>query len=203
MDQAKIGQFIQARRKEKGLTQNDLASIFNITDRAVSKWERGLSLPDASIMVRLSEILGISVNELLSGERIEKDADYIRSAEENLLKMKRKEEEANKYLLRLETVIGILSTVSFLTIIFTAAFLTPGTALMFLLMFLALAIFAVGIYSALKIERDAGYYECRHCHHSYVPDFSSVLMAPHIGRIRLMKCPSCGKRTWQKKVLSR
>ena len=58
-------------------------------------------------------------------------------------------------------------------------------------------------YFALNIERDAGYYECSFCHHRYVPDFSHVIMAMHIGRVRLMKCPSCGKRTWQKKVLSR
>lgn len=202
MDQLKIGQFIQARRKEKGLTQNDLASLFNITDRAVSKWERGLSLPDASIMIRLSEVLGVSVNELLSGERMEKETDYRKSAEENLLKLKRKEEEANKYLLKLEIVIGSLSTISALAIIFTAALLAPGTMLMFFLVLLALLIFAAGVYSALKIERDAGYYECRYCHHRYVPDFSSVLMAPHMGRSRLMKCPSCGKKSWQKKVLS-
>ncbi len=201
MDQRKIGQFIQARRKEKGLTQNDLASLFNITDRAVSKWERGLSLPDASIMIRLSEVLGVSVNELLSGERMEKETDYRKSAEENLLKLKRKEEEANKYLLKLEIVIGSLSTISALAIIFTAAFLAPGTMLMFFLVLLALLIFAAGVYSALKIESDAGYYECRYCHHRYVPDFSSVLMAPHMGRSRLMKCPSCGKKSWQKKVL--
>ena len=59
------------------------------------------------------------------------------------------------------------------------------------------------IYFALNIEREAGYYECKSCHHRYVPDFSHAVMAMHIGRSRLMKCPSCGKRTWQKKVLSR
>ena len=131
------------------------------------------------------------------------EEDYKDKAEKLILEIRKKEEENNKYLLRLETVIGVLSTVSALTIIFTAAFLTPGTVLMSFLVLIALLILFVGIYFALNIERDAGYYECSFCHHRYVPDFSHVIMAMHIGRVRLMKCPSCGKRTWQKKVLSR
>ena len=93
--------------------------------------------------------------------------------------------------------------VSAFTIIFIAAFLTPGTMLMYFLVLIALLILFVGIFFALNIERDAGYYECRNCHHRYVPDFSHVVMAMHIGRVRLMKCPACGKKTWQKKVLSK
>ena len=174
INQIKIGKFIAAKRKEKSLTQAEVAKRLGITDRAVSKWERGLSLPDASIMLNLCSILGISITELLTGEEAMEE-DYKDKAEKLILEIREKEEENNRYLLRLETVIGVLATVSCLTIIFTAAFLTPGTV----------------------------YYECRSCHHRYVPDFSHVVMAMHIGRSRLMKCPSCGKRTWQKKVLSR
>ena len=61
IDQIKIGKFIAAKRKEKSLTQADVAEGLGITDRAVSKWERGLSLPDASIMLELCSILGISI----------------------------------------------------------------------------------------------------------------------------------------------
>ena len=70
MDQIKIGRFIAERRKLQGLTQAQLAEKLNITDRAVSKWETGRSLPDATLMLALCEILGISVNELLSGEKV-------------------------------------------------------------------------------------------------------------------------------------
>ena len=70
IDMIKIGKFISACRKEKGLTQAQLAEKFGITDRAVSKWETGKSVPDASIMLELCEQLGINVNELLSGETI-------------------------------------------------------------------------------------------------------------------------------------
>lgn len=68
MNQTDIGKFIAARRKEKNLTQAQLAEKLNITDRAVSKWERGKSMPDSSVMLELCHILGITVNELLSGE---------------------------------------------------------------------------------------------------------------------------------------
>ena len=85
MEQAMIGKFISACRKEKGLTQMQLAEKLNITNRAVSKWETGKSMPDVSLMLDLCNILGITVNELLSGERIIME-DYQKRAEENLMK---------------------------------------------------------------------------------------------------------------------
>ena len=75
MDQIKIGKFIAQRRKMVNLTQAQLAEKLNITDRAVSKWERGIAMPDSSIMLSLCGILGITVNDLLSGELVEMD-DY-------------------------------------------------------------------------------------------------------------------------------
>ena len=71
MNLSKIGKFIAKCRKVKGLTQEQLAEKLYITDRAVSKWERGLSLPDAGIMLELCSLLDINVNELLNGEKIE------------------------------------------------------------------------------------------------------------------------------------
>ena len=70
MNQIKIGEFISSQRKMKNLTQAALAEKLGITDRAVSKWERGKGLPDVSLMLDLCEIFGITVNELLSGEEI-------------------------------------------------------------------------------------------------------------------------------------
>ena len=82
MDQIKIGKFIAECRKKNGLTQIQLAEKLGITDRAVSKWENGKSLPDSSIMLDLCEILKISVNDLLSGEVVSMD-NYDNSLEEN------------------------------------------------------------------------------------------------------------------------
>ena len=91
MNQTEIGKFIAKCRKEKKLTQAQLAEKLNITDRAVSKWETGKSMPDSSIMLELCEILGITVNELLSGEKIDMES-FEKKADENLIALKRKDE---------------------------------------------------------------------------------------------------------------
>lgn len=91
MDQTEIGKFIATCRKEAGLTQAKLAEKLGITDRAVSKWENGKSLPDSSIMLELCAILGITVNELLSGEKVGSE-DYGKKVDENLIALKRKDE---------------------------------------------------------------------------------------------------------------
>ena len=90
-NQTEIGKFIAKCRKEKKLTQAQLAEKLNITDRAVSKWETGKSMPDSSIMLELCEILGITVNELLSGEEIDMES-FEKKADENLIALKRKDE---------------------------------------------------------------------------------------------------------------
>ena len=97
MDQIKVGRFIAECRKEKKLTQAQLAEKLCITDKAISKWERGITMPDSSIMLGLCEILGISVNELLRGEKINAEDDH-KKTEELLLEMTRKEEAARKKL---------------------------------------------------------------------------------------------------------
>ena len=93
MNQEKIGKFISECRKNQKLTQEQLAEKLNITHKAVSKWETGKGMPDSSIMMDLCNILEISVNELLSGEKldpnIEKDI-----ADENLIKLKKEKEVA-------------------------------------------------------------------------------------------------------------
>ena len=91
MDQIETGKFIAECRKEKKLTQAQLAEKLNITDRAVSKWKTGKSMPDSSIMLELCQILGITVNELLSGERVNMDS-FEKIVDENLIALKRKDE---------------------------------------------------------------------------------------------------------------
>lgn len=91
MTQTEIGRFIAQCRKEKKLTQSQLAEKLNITDRAVSKWETGKCMPDSSIMLELCKILGITVNELLSGEKIDTE-NFEKKADENLIALERKAE---------------------------------------------------------------------------------------------------------------
>ncbi|MBR6558591.1 MAG: helix-turn-helix transcriptional regulator [Clostridia bacterium] len=200
MDQIKIGHFIAQKRKEIGLTQMQLAEKLDITDRAVSKWETGRSLPDSSIMLDLCSILKINVNDLLNGEVIMEN--YNEKTEQLLLEMTKQKEDSDKRLLFFEIIIGIFSVIILLGGISVAAFLSMAVWLRVCIIILSFIVAMIGFVFALRIEQTAGYYECGNCHHRYVPTFSQVVMAMHINRTRYMKCPKCGKKSWQKKVIS-
>ena len=202
MEQVKIGKFIASKRKEQGLTQLQLAEKLGITDRAVSKWETGKSLPDASLMPELCKLLKITINDLLCGEVVSVEK-YNEKAEKALLEMVKKEEMQNKKLMMYENVIGFGSTLSFLIQVLVAVFFVKNTTAQILLFILAFVFLIVGVSFALKIEAETGYYECQKCHNKYVPKYSSVYFAMHLGTTRYMKCPKCGKKSWQKKVMSK
>ncbi len=202
MDQIRVGKFIAECRKNKNMTQAELAEKLNITDRAISKWETGNGMPDSSIMLELCNELDISVNELLSGEVIRME-NYNQKAEENLLEMKKQKEESDRELLRLEMVIGFISTITFLILVFLACFMEMAPIMRILLIIGGSIIFTVGVIYAIKIEQTAGYYECAKCHYKYIPTYKSVFMAMHRGRTRYMKCPKCNEKSWNKKVLTK
>jgi len=202
MDQIKIGKFIAELRKEQGMTQAALAEKLGVSDRAVSKWETGRSLPDTGIMLELCALLGINVNELLSGERIMAEA-YDKRAEENLLEMRRQVEEKNRQLLRTEYLIGLPAVAAGLVICGVAAYAELSTGLRIGLIAFALVMIVAVAFFAVGIEQKTGYYECGKCGHRHVPSYWQVNLAMHLGRTRYMKCPACGARSWQRKVLSR
>ncbi|MBR5976048.1 MAG: helix-turn-helix transcriptional regulator [Clostridiales bacterium] len=85
MDKEKTGQLITELRKEKGLTQKQLADALNVTDKAVSKWERGLSFPDISMLEPISELLGVSIMEILAGERQTGDGTLTQKEAQDLI----------------------------------------------------------------------------------------------------------------------
>ena len=199
MDLEKIGKFVAKKRQEKGLTQEELAEELEISNRAISKWERGVCLPDANNMARLCKLFMISYNELLSGEELEK-ADYERKAEEILAEFSRVETAQNKKFFLYENVIGYMATVPFLILCFIVSYVEMPTWARVVLLVLGLVLLLVGVSFCIKIETEAGKYECRNCGNRYVPKYSSVYFAPHIGRTRRMTCPKCHKRTWQKKI---
>ena len=202
MDQVKIGKFIAECRKRNNLTQMQLAEKLNITDRAISKWENGKAMPDSSIMLDLCQELKINVNELLSGEVIKME-NYNEKAEELLIKKKKQKEEADKKMLQLEWVIGYMASLTFLTLVFVASYVEMANWLRIILIVFGAISFVVGIGHGIRIEQTAGYYECAKCHHKYVPEYKSVFWAMHMGRTRYMKCPQCGQKSWNKKVLSK
>lgn len=202
MDQVKIGKFIAKCRKNAGLTQMQLAEQLNITDRAVSKWETGKSLPDSSIMLALCDILNITVNDLLSGEVVTM-TNYNKELENNLLEMIKLKEQADQRLLAMEIVTGVvcLLPLAAAAVIVPALPVEESTAGIIALTSVIPLLVATPF--MLKIEQTAGYYECAKCGHRHVPTYQSVFMAPHIGRTRYMRCPKCSEKSWQKKVLSK
>ena len=202
MDQIKIGKFIASCRKEQGMTQAGLAEKFGISDRAVSKWETGKSMPDSGIMLELCVLLKINVNELLSGEKIMTET-YNKKAEENLLAMRQEVEEKNRQMLNLEFFVGIPAVIAALVLCGVAAYVEMPTGLRAgLIAFAAVLVVAVA-FIAVGIEQKAGYYECQVCFDRHIPTYWQANLAPHIGRKRYMKCPVCGKRSYQKKVLTK
>ena len=202
MDQIKIGRFIASKRKEKELTQMQLAEKLGITDRAVSKWENGRSLPDYSIILQLCEVLEITVNDLLCGEVVTMD-NYNKELENNLLEMVKQKQESDKRLLKMEIVTGVICVMPLIAAIVIANVIPMKEWLAGLLVGVCVIPLLVATPFMIRVEQMAGYYECQHCHHRYIPKYSSVFMAMHNGRTRYMRCPKCGKRSWQKKVLTK
>ena len=205
MNQEKIGKFIARVRKEKNMTQQELANKLNITDRAISHWENGRSMPDAGIMLELCKLLDINVNELLSAKKIIEES-YNEQAEENLLEMRREIESKNKKILILNRIISFLGVVIYLLIVLSTILIEMPMVIRNTIMALALVILLLfGVYN-LNIIRKTGYYECQECKHQYIPTFYQMFFGMSgitKDGIWRMKCPNCNKKCWHKKVLTK
>ena len=202
MNQIKIGKFIADCRKKANLTQMQLAEKLGITDKAVSKWERGVAMPDTSIMLELCDILSISVNELLSGERINMENDN-QKTEQLLLDMAKELEKKNKTIWSSMWAIMIISITVLIASIFIAAFLIPeGVWQLVAILGICVAFLITCVY-AVKFEVSVGAYKCKNCGCEIVPTYKEAMNAMHMGFTRYLKCPNCNKRTWCKKVIKK
>ena len=156
MDLEKIGKFIAKKRQEHGYTQESLAEKLDISNRAISKWERGICLPDAGNMAKLCELFEVSYNELLTGEEISQK-DYKKLAEEKLKEFSKIEMAQNKKFLMYENVIGFISSIAFMVLIFIASFVeSMDMPVRVALIVLGLVLFFVGVSFCIKIETEAG-----------------------------------------------
>ena len=201
MNQIKIGRFIAECRKKANFTQMQLAEKLGITDKAISKWERGLAMPDTSIMLELCDILSISVNELLSGEKINMDNNQ--KNEQLLLDMAKELEKKNKTIWSSMWAIMVVSMTALVAGIFIAAFLIPEGVWQLVVILGICVLFLIPCFYALKLEVSVGAYKCQNCGYEIVPTYKEVMMAMHRGFTRHLKCPQCNKRTWCKKVLKK
>ena len=201
MDQAKIGRFIKAMRKEQELTQSELAEKLFISDKTVSKWETGNGLPDVSLMIPLCKILNISVNELLSGEKLD-NKQYYKKAEENIMTLMG-ERKIEKKKLIISIIVGLIVMLSSLTLMFVARYAPLPEPTRIVLIVLGFVVLVPGLIVCCILDKDAGYYECKHCGHRFVPSLGSYITGAHTLTTRHLKCPSCGKKSWCKKRLSK
>ena len=201
MNQIKIGRFIAECRKQKNLTQMQLAEKLGITDKAISKWERGMAMPDTSIMLELCDILGISVNELLSGEKISMENNQIN--QQLLLDMAKELEKKNKTIWSSMWAIMIVSMAALLAGILIAVFLIPEGVWQFVTIFGVCVVFLIPCFYAVKLEVSVGAYKCQNCGYEIVPTYKEAMMSMHKGFTRHLMCPKCNKRTWCKKVLKK
>ena len=201
MDQIKIGKFIADERKRKGYTQKQLSEKLEISDKTVSKWERGNGFPEVSLLLPLCNELDISVNELLSGERVSEE-DYRKKAEENMVNLVREAQESKKKIV-LSAMVAVLSLVAALPLFVLSGALSMEAWLRTTLVVTGLIVLALGIVIACILDREAGAYECPECKNRFVPDMKAYVMAPHTFTKRKLECPNCGAHRYCRKVLTK
>jgi transcriptional regulator with XRE-family HTH domain len=201
MDQIKIGKFIAEERKAKKYTQRELADKLSISDKTISKWERGNGFPEVSLLLPLCNELEITVNELLSGERLQA-MDYKKKAEKNMVNLVKEAQESKKKII-MSAMVGVLVIVAAVPLFVVAGMFEMQVWTRVLLMGIGFVITVMGIAIACVLDREAGAFECPECNNRFVPDMKSYIMGPHTITKRKLVCPYCGAHKYCKKVLTK
>ena len=201
MDQILIGKFIAQERKRKGYTQKQLSEKLGISDKTVSKWQTGNGFPEVSLLLPLCNELDITVNELLSGERVSEE-DYRKKAEENMVNLV-KEGQENKKKIILSVMVAILVIVAATPLFALSGAIEMDTWIRVILIVIGLIVIAIGLAIACILDRDAGAYECPECNTRFVPEMAAYIMGPHTITKRKLVCPHCGAHKYCKKVLTK
>lgn len=191
MEPTRIGRFIAERRKALGLTQRQLAEQLSVSDKAVSKWETGRGLPDVLLMLPLCAVLGITVNDLLSGERVG-EGDYQKKAEENMMELMKQNAE-NKLRMAQSLTCGAVTIVAVCALVCLASFLPLPVAARIALLAFAIATAVAGIWAAATLDVRAGWFECPHCKELFVPPMADYVKGCHTFTKRRLTCPRCGQ----------
>lgn len=201
MDQVLIGKFIAEERKRKGYTQRELSEKIGITDKTVSKWERGNGFPEVSLLLPLCNELDITVNELLSGKRVSEE-NYRKEAEENMVNLV-KEAQENKKKMILSNMAAALVVLAAVPLFILSGLIDLNVWIRVLLIAIGIVILVMGIAIACILDRDSGAFECPDCKTRFVPEMKAYIMAPHTITRRKLKCPHCGSHKYCKKVLTK
>lgn len=201
MDIQKIGMFLAELRKERDLTQDELGEKIGVTNKTVSRWENGNYLPPVEILQMLSKLYDISINEILSGERLSGE-NYKENAEEliveDLMKMRQKSKE------RLITsfIVATITILAGTMIILLGALLSVPIWLRIICIVISLIIILLGIGACCVLTIDAGVYKCPECGNKFVPSMKDFIFGVHTFTKRKLKCPKCGKKSFCSKKLS-
>lgn len=195
MDIIKIGNFIRECRKNKDLTQKQLADKLFVEAKTISKWETGNGLPDVSLMENLCNELDISLSELFIGEYV-KEESYELITEQILLNEFEKERLRNKKDLIGEIVIGCAFIATIITLVLFVGFVSIATYLKIILIALAFIFIVVGITGLIILDANIGYFECAECHERFIPSVKGYTLGLHTLKKRKLTCPKCGKKTW-------
>lgn len=201
MDQIKIGKFIASERKRKGYTQKQLAEILLISDKTVSKWERGNGFPEVSLLLPLCSELDITVNELLSGERVSEE-DYRKKAEENMMKLVQETQESKKKIV-LSAMVVLLALLAAIPLVVLSGVLDVSTGIRALMIGIGILVLILGIVIACILDKDAGAFQCPQCGEKFVPDMRAYVMGPHTLTKRKLTCPHCGAKKYCKHVMTK
>ncbi len=201
MDMQKIGTFLAELRKERNLTQDELGEQIGVTNKTVSRWENGNYLPPAEMLQILSELYGVSINELLAGGRLD-EKHYKERAEEYIVTdLMKKRNEAIKRL-TVSCIVAAITILAGLSIILLSALLSAPIWLKIGCIVFSLIIIILGIGVCCVLTVDAGVYECPVCGEKFVPSMKDFIGGAHMLTRRKLKCPKCGKKNFCKKRLS-
>jgi len=201
MDQIKIGKFIAGERKLKKYTQRELADKLGISDKTISKWERGNGFPEVSLLLPLCNELEITVNELLSGERLQ-EVDYKKKAEENMVNLVKEAQESKKKII-MSALVAFLVIIAAVPLFVVAGAFDMEAWLRIILMGIGIIVVITGIAIACILDREAGAFECPECNERFVPDMKSYIMGPHTFTKRKLTCPKCKCTRYCRHVLTK
>ncbi len=202
MDIIKIGNFIRECRKEKNMTQQQLADKIHVEAKTISKWETGKGLPDVSIMKLLCKELNIEINELFIGERISDDSKK-EEIEKLILDTFEREARLNKKNIIGQVLVGISLMISAISTIMVSIFASFPLYVKIIIITIAAICIVIGIIGLIILDINIGYFECSFCRERFIPSAKEYVFGAHTITKRRLTCPKCGKKTFAKKKVSK
>ena len=168
MDMQKVGTFLAELRKERNLTQDELGEQIGVTNKTVSRWENGNYLPPVEMLQILSKLFDVSINELLSGVRLD-EKHYKENAEEYIVTDLMKKRNEAKERLTVSCIVALITILAGLSIILLSALLSAPIWLKIICIVFSFIIIILGVGVCCVLTVDAGVYECPVCGEKFVP----------------------------------